>query len=95
MNIDLAECSKDQYAEAIRSHLVCGACTASTLLCWESLSYGSNPKGTTIAAEIENDIGSTNSVCFLVRCSFFRFNVVKPEQIVVCEGFKARKETSD
>ncbi len=72
----------------IRNELVCGQCSASTLLLWQKTAMGDRPKGTSSATVLVDDKGTEKEINYLVRCSFFKFNVVDPEDIFLCEGFK-------
>jgi len=73
---------------AIRDKIVCGGCSSSTLLVWKAPSFGDPPKGSSHLTVVVKDQTDEVPLCYLVRCSFFKFNVNQPDDVVYCEGFK-------
>ena len=92
MKIDLGYWAEQDICNAIRRKITCGRCSASTLLLWNEEQIGERPKGSSSATIITDSEGKEDDVYYLVRCSFFKFNVTDPEHIIHCEGFKSNSD---
>ena len=92
MIIKLECVNQDEFADNIRKKIMCGRCASSTLLLWEKPAIGNRPRGTSIATIVDTDDDSRTNICYMVRCSFFKFNVDSPEDIIDCEGFKEKRK---
>jgi len=91
VKIELEYYEQGDICRAIRGELTCGNCSASTLLMWSEKRIGERPKGSSSATIITDAVGTETDIYYLVRCSFFRFNVTDPECVIHCEGFKAKE----
>ena len=90
MKIELGYWELEDACSAIRQNLTCGRCTASTLLMWEDTEFGERPRGSSYAKIVTDEQGTETDISYIVRCSFFKFNVEQPENIVHCEGYKEK-----
>jgi len=90
VKIELDHWELEDACSAIRQNLTCGRCTASTLLMWEDSKYSERPRGSSHAKIVTDGQGTETDIHYLVRCSFFKFNVDQPEDIVHCEGYKEK-----
>jgi len=91
VNTDPESSESAEICKAIREEVVCGKCVSSTILLSKEGVLGGRPKGTTLfRGEAEYGEEKAVNYYYLIRCSFFKFNVNMPAEIVFCEGFKKR-----